>query len=69
MWRRHLESVRLRSPGRSRSRAPACALLEPRELLSGGVLGQTISSEYASPMNGPGVVRNCAGSAIAVCND
>ena len=28
------------------------------ELLSGGVLGQTISSEYAAPMNGPGVIRN-----------
>ena len=28
------------------------------ELQSGGVLGETISSEYAAPMNGPGVIRN-----------
>ena len=28
------------------------------EVLSGGVLGETISSEYNAPMSGPGVVRN-----------
>jgi autotransporter-associated beta strand protein len=28
------------------------------EVLSGGVLGETISSEFAAPMSGPGVIRN-----------
>jgi autotransporter-associated beta strand protein len=28
------------------------------EVLSGGVLGETISSEYGAPMSGPGVIRN-----------
>jgi autotransporter-associated beta strand protein len=28
------------------------------ELQSGGVLGETISSEYATPMSGPGIIRN-----------
>ena len=28
------------------------------EVLSGGVLGETISSEYAAPMSGPGIIRN-----------
>ncbi len=28
------------------------------ELQSGGILGETISSEYAAPMSGPGIIRN-----------